>query len=135
MIPGAQRGGPCSSDEWRESTDGSSEKKYSPYCKSTDERKRQSIGRKTPISLPFTDGDSRLEGTKRVKMLIDSGSERCVMSNRLWDELQDELPINRDVAWSIGFANTTRDQVYGICHSVSVNVGGVEVDAPIFVLE
>ena len=77
----------------------------------------------------------KLEGAKRVKMLIDSGSEMCVMSKRLRDELQDELPIDRDVAWSIGSASATRDQVYGVCHSVSVNVGGVEVDVPIFVLE
>ena len=40
----------------------------------------------------------KLEGAKRVKMLIDSGSEMCVMLKRLWDELQDELPIDRDVA-------------------------------------
>ena len=32
-------------------------------------------------------------------------------------------------------ANATRDRVYGVCHSVSVNVRGVEVDVPIFVLE
>ena len=76
-----------------------------------------------------------LEGAKRVKMLIDSGSEMCVMSKRLWDEFQDELPIDRDVAWSIGSANAMRDRVYVVCHSVSVNVGGVEVDVPIFVLE
>ena len=77
----------------------------------------------------------KLEGAKRVKMLIDSCSEMCVMSKRLWDELQDKLPIDRDVTWSIGSANATRDRVYGVCHSVSVNVRGVEVDVPIFVLE
>ena len=77
----------------------------------------------------------KLEGAKRVKMLINSGSKMCVMSMRLWDELQDELPIDRDVAWSIGSANATRDRVYGVGHSVSVKVGGVEVDVPIFVLE
>ena len=35
------------------------------------------------------------------------------MSKRLWDELQDELPIDHDVAWSIGSANAMRDLVYG----------------------
>ena len=77
----------------------------------------------------------RLEGTRKVKMLIDSGSEMCVMSRKLWQELEDELPIDRDIAWSIGSANATRDRVYGVCHSVSVNIGGVEVNVPIFVLE
>ena len=77
----------------------------------------------------------KLEGAKRVKMLIDSSSEMCVMSKRLWDELQEKLPIDWNVAWSIGSANAMRDRVCGVCHSVSVNVGGVEVDVPIFVLE
>ena len=77
----------------------------------------------------------KLEGARRVKMLIDSGFEMCVMSKRLWDDLQDELHIDRDVTWSIGSANATRDRVYGVCHSVSMDVGGVEVDVPIFVLE
>ena len=77
----------------------------------------------------------KLEGGKKVKMLMDSGSEICVLSKKLWNELQDEIPIDRDVAWSIGSAKATRNLVYGVCHSVSVNVGGVEVDVPIFVLE
>ena len=76
-----------------------------------------------------------LDGAKRVKMLIDRGSEICVMSKRLWNELQDELPIAWDVDWSIGSANATRDRVYGVCHSVSVNVRGVEINVPIFLLE
>ena len=77
----------------------------------------------------------KLEGAKRVKMQIDSGSEMCVMSKRLLDELRDELPIDRDVTWSIGSTNATRDRVYGVCHSGSVNVEGVEVNLPIFVLK
>ena len=51
----------------------------------------------------------KLAGAKRVKMLIDSGSKMCVMSKRLWDEIQDELTIDLDVAWSIGSANAMRD--------------------------
>jgi len=41
----------------------------------------------------------RLEGTRKIKMLIDSGLEMCVMSKKLWKELEDELPINQDIAW------------------------------------
>jgi len=40
----------------------------------------------------------KLEGTRKVKMLIDSGSEMCVMSKKLWQELEDELPIDKDIA-------------------------------------
>jgi len=77
----------------------------------------------------------RLEGTRNVKMLIDSGSEMCVMSKKLWQELEEELPIDKDIAWSISSANAPRDRVFGVCHSVSVNIGGVDVNVPIFVLE
>ena len=77
----------------------------------------------------------RLEGTYRIRMLIDSGSEMCVMSKTLWKRLENELPIDRYAAWMIGSANATKDRVFGLCHSVSIDVGGVEVDVPVFVME
>ena len=55
----------------------------------------------------------RLEGTRKVKMLIDSGSEMCVMSKKLWQELEDEQPIDQDIAWSIGSENATNSVRYG----------------------
>ena len=51
----------------------------------------------------------RLEGTRKVKMLIDSGSEMCVMSKKLWQELEGKLPIDRDIAWCIGSANANAE--------------------------
>ena len=77
----------------------------------------------------------RLEGTRKIKMLIDSGSEMCVMSKKLWQELEDELSIDQDIALSIGSANATRDRVFGVCHSINVDIGVVDVNVPIFVLD
>src|SRR5205085_1606618 len=47
----------------------------------------------------------------------------------------DLLPIDIDVSWSIGSANSTDDKVYGVCHSVMVDIGGVEIEVPVFILE
>jgi hypothetical protein len=68
-------------------------------------------------------------------MLIDSGSEMNDMSKGLWEQGQDLLPIDIDIRWSIGSANSTLDRVYGVCHSIIVDIGGVEITGPVFVLE
>jgi hypothetical protein len=68
-------------------------------------------------------------------MLIDSGSEMNVMSKGLWGQAQDLLPIGTDIRWSIGSANSMHDQVYGVCHSVMVDISGMEKIGPVFVLE
>src|SRR5205085_2833534 len=65
---------------------------------------------------------------------IDSGSEMCVMSRTLWERLEQELSIDREVSWSIGSTNATKDRVFGLCHSVLIDVGGVEVEVPVFVM-
>ena len=77
----------------------------------------------------------KVEGKLRVKMLIDSGSEMNVMSKGLWERAQDLLSIDIDISWSIGSANSTHDRVYGICHAVAVDIGGVEITVPVFVFE
>ena len=77
----------------------------------------------------------KLEGRFRVTMLIDSGSQMNVMSKELWEKVQDLLPIDTDVSWSIGSGNLTHNRVYGVCHSVMVDIGGVEITGPVFVLE
>ena len=77
----------------------------------------------------------KLEGRFRVTMLIDSGSEMNVMSKELWEKVQDLLPIDTDVSWSIGSANSTNNRVYGVCHSVMVDIGGVEITGPVFILD
>src|SRR5437588_2189306 len=77
----------------------------------------------------------KIKGKLRVKMLIHSGSEMNVMSKGLWERAQDLLPIDIDVSWFIGSANSTHDKVYGVCDSVMVDIGGVEIEVPVFVWE
>lgn len=46
-----------------------------------------------------------------------------------------QLPIDTNISWYVGSANATHNKVFGVCHSVSVSIGGVEIDVPVFVLE
>jgi hypothetical protein len=77
----------------------------------------------------------KVEDRYRVNMLIDSGSEMCVMSKALWQRMMAHLPIDTDISWSVGSANATQNRVYRVCHSVSISIGGVEIEVPVFVLE
>jgi hypothetical protein len=77
----------------------------------------------------------KLEGKLRVKMLVDSGSEMCVMSKDLWHQLRGVLPMDMDIRCSIGSANATHNRVFGVCHAVGIDIGGVEITIPVFVLE
>ena len=53
----------------------------------------------------------KLEGRFRVTMLIDSGSKLNVMWKELWEKVQDLLPIDTDVSWSLGSANSMLDRI------------------------
>ena len=77
----------------------------------------------------------KIKGKLRVKMLIDSGSEMCVMSRDLYERAKGLLPVDMEIRWSIGSANSTMDKVFGVCHSVAVEVGGIQIPVPVFILE
>ena len=77
----------------------------------------------------------KIEGKLKVKMLIDSGSEMCVMSRELYECAKGLLPVDTEIRWSIGSANSTMDNVLGVYHSVAVEVGGIEIPVPVFTLE
>lgn len=55
----------------------------------------------------------KIEGKYKVKMLIDSDSEMCVMGLRIWKKLEVDLLIGRDVLWSIGSTNAKRHRYTG----------------------
>ena len=59
----------------------------------------------------------------KLKMLIDSGAELCLMSEDTFEEL--DIPVDLDVDWTVGAVNSQRTKVYGICHDVPVSVGGI----------
>jgi hypothetical protein len=79
-----------------------------------------------------------LNGEIKVNALLDNGSEVNIMSGRLFKQL-DNPPIDTDVKWRINAFNTAdgaeASGVMGLCHKMSVDIGGVEVDVPIFVVE
>ena len=66
-------------------------------------------------------------------MLIDSGAELCLMSRDTFEEL--DIPVNLEVDWTVGAANSQRTKVYGICHDVPVSVGGITARCTFFVME
>ena len=79
-----------------------------------------------------------LNGEIKVNALLDNGSEVNVMSGQLFRQL-DNPPIDTDVKWRINAFNTADEAkasgILGLCHKMSVDIGGVEVDVPIFVVE
>jgi hypothetical protein len=79
-----------------------------------------------------------LNGEIKCTALLDNGSEVNIMSGRLFRQL-DNPPIDTDVKWRINAFNTPEESkasgVLGLCHRMSVDIGGVDVDVPIFVVE
>ena len=71
--------------------------------------------------------------------LLDGGSEINIMPRRVFERL--EIPIDPDINWRIdkydSKTNENLDErgVFGVCHEVSVDIGGVDVKQPIFVVE
>ena len=43
----------------------------------------------------------KINGKLIVKMLIDSGSEMCVMSRDLYERAKGLLPVDTEIRWSI----------------------------------
>jgi len=81
--------------------------------------------------------DTYLEDILKVNALIDHGSEICLMPKRVCDHLG--LYVDTEVAWTINTFDTgTKAEIrgpLGVCHRVKIDVGGVEVRIPIFIVE
>ena len=80
-------------------------------------------------------GLGKIEGKLKVKILIDSGSEICVMSRDQYDRAKGMLLVDTEIHWSIGSASATMDKVFGVCHALAVKVGGIKIPVPVFILE
>jgi outer membrane biosynthesis protein TonB len=81
-----------------------------------------------------------LEDSLKVDALCDDGSEINLMPRRTFERLN--IPIDWRIDWRIdGFAEAEKlaeansNQLLGVLHGVEVNVGGVNVRVPIFVVE
>jgi Protein of unknown function (DUF4100) len=74
-----------------------------------------------------------------VNSLLDHGSELNMMPRRIFEKTN--LPIDTNISWRIekydSKTNAELDEhgPIGVCHKVSVDIGGVDVIQPIFVVE
>ena len=77
----------------------------------------------------------RLIGETEIKleMLMDSGVELFLMSKDTLEEL--DIPVDLEVDWTVGAVNSQTTKVYGICHNVTVSVGGITSRCRFFVME
>ena len=55
------------------------------------------------------------------------------MTEKVFDEL--DLPIDLEVDWTVGAANSQRSNVYGICNDGPITAGGITARCRFFVLE
>jgi len=59
------------------------------------------------------------------------------MPRRVFERL--DLPIDTDIRWRINTYNSDANQedrgTVGVCHSVPIDIGGVEVNQPVFVVD
>jgi Aspartyl protease len=80
-----------------------------------------------------------IEGDVSKNALLDNGSEVNIMPRRTFEELDPMPPIDTDIKWKISSFNTgsetEADGVIGVCHAVDIDIGGVNVKVPIFIME
>ena len=90
----------------------------------------------TPLyACPSGRANVLLDGRVKANSLLDDGSEVCIMARRIFDQL--DFPIDTDIEWRIRTFNKEAGAhgCLGLCHAVPVDIGGVEVKVPIFVME
>ena len=62
----------------------------------------------------------KIEGKLKVKILINWGSEICVMRRDLYERAKGLLLLDTEIRWFTGSANPTMNKVFEVCHSVAV---------------
>ena len=77
----------------------------------------------------------KIDDKLKFKMLINSGSEICVISRDLLECAKGLLPVDAESCCSRGSANSTICKVFGVCHSVAVEVGRTYIPVPVFILQ
>jgi hypothetical protein len=127
-------------------------KRRVPIDKPEDTMAMQSTTRATPISVSTNSaiykayydcpsGRAKVLLDKQLNTygLLDNGSEVLMMPRRVHERL--DLPIDTEINWRINGYNTETNSILeeakpiGCCHDVSIDVGGVEVRLPVFVVE
>jgi hypothetical protein len=96
----------------------------------------------TAIATPFyacPSGRAKalVDGYFKANSLLDNGSEVNLMPRRVFEQL--DLPIDTDIAWRINTFNTGAETeahgCLGVCHAVLIDIGGVEVKVPVFIVD
>ena len=94
---------------------------------------------KTYYTCPSGHAKVLLDKQITTYSLLDNGSEVLMIPRHVYKHL--DLPIDRRVDWCINGYNTETNAMLeearpiGCCHDVSIDVGGVEVKLPVFVVE
>ena len=81
-----------------------------------------------------------IDNAVKIEALLDGGSEVCLMPRRVFEKL--DLPIDTEIDWKInGYDQPEKARreveekgAVGVCHDVKINIGGVEVGLPVFVV-
>jgi hypothetical protein len=78
-----------------------------------------------------------LEDTLKINSLVDHSSEICLMPRRVCEKLC--LYLDESVEWTINTFDTGSKAEpqgpVGVCHRVKIDVGGVSVHLPVFIVE
>ena len=89
-------------------------------------------------ACPSSRAKVTLDGSLGLWGLIDHGSEVNLIPRRVYERM-DNLPVDTDIEWTINAyhqsGKTPPNGMIGVIHALSIDVGGVEVKIPVFVVE
>jgi hypothetical protein len=89
-------------------------------------------------ACPSSRAKVTLDGSLGTWGLIDHGSEVNLIPRRIYERM-DNLPVDTDIEWTINAyhqsGRTPPNGMIGVVHALSIDVGGVEVKLPVFVVE
>ncbi|MGQ3285766.1 RNase H-like domain-containing protein [Bosea sp. (in: a-proteobacteria)] len=72
-----------------------------------------------------------LNGSSKIAALSDDGSQLNLLSEDLQKEMN--LPMERNIPWTLNTVTSEGKQFTGVCHDVEVNVGGIVVKQAFFI--
>jgi len=98
-----------------------------------------SVATKPLYACPSGRVNVTLEGHLHIRGLIDSGSEVNLIPLKVYEMMDPQPPIDTDIRWRISSFNAGKESeasgCIGVCHRMRVDIGGVEVALPVFIVE
>jgi len=87
---------------------------------------------------PSSHAKVTLDGTLGIWGLIDHGSEVNLIPRQVY-KCMDNLPVDINIEWTINAYHQSGkappNGMIGVVHALSIDVSGVEVKLPVFVME